>query len=201
MLTRFYRPLVCVQLTILLLALSAPSADAGDWPQWRGPNRNGQATSTGLLKKWPAEGPAVRWQVDRVGVGYSSISIVGNRIYTQGDLNGVEHVICLDTKDGSVVWAVQPGPLATLLANRLAKELQRLDTDKNGIINELEALKGFGWKFNDYDYDTNEKSLVANIKIATGFITDITTAKLITDYNIKCFVSSCAFVALQRHQH
>ena len=158
MLTRFYRPLVCVQLTILLLALSAPSADAGDWPQWRGPNRNGQATSTGLLKKWPAEGPAVRWQVDRVGVGYSSISIVGNRIYTQGDLNGVEHVICLDTKDGSVVWAVQPGPLATLLANRLAKELQRLDTDKNGTINELEALKGFGWKFNDYDLPVkNEK--------------------------------------------
>ena len=159
---RFNRPLVYSQLIILIFALSATHSDAGDWPQWRGPNRNGQATSTGLLKKWPSEGPTVRWQVDRVGVGYSSVSIVGNRIYTQGDLNGVEHTICLDTKDGSVVWAVQPGPLAALLASRLEKELERLDTDKNGIINEVEALKGFGWKFNDYDHPLKSENQTAS---------------------------------------
>jgi len=148
---RHNRPFVYLQLVILLFTLPEGDLAAGDWPQWRGPNRNGQATSTGLLKKWPTEGPTVRWQVDRVGVGYSSVAIVGNRIYTQGDLNGVEHVICLDSKDGSVVWAVQPGPLASLLTSRVEKEFQRLDSDKNGKINELEALKGFGWKFNDYD--------------------------------------------------
>ena len=58
--TRFNRPLVYLQLSILLLTLPAARTDAGDWPQWRGPNRNGQATSTGLLKKWPSDGPAVR---------------------------------------------------------------------------------------------------------------------------------------------
>lgn len=157
MLARYARLLVALQLAILLFTLPTTDLAAGDWPQWRGPNRNGQATSTGLLKKWPADGPAVRWQVDRVGVGYSSLAIVGNRIYTQGDLNGVEHVICLDAKDGSVVWAVQPGPLASLLTSRIENEFQRLDSDKNGKINELEALKGFGWKFNDYDLPQENK--------------------------------------------
>ena len=36
----------------------------GDWPQWRGPNRDGISLDKGLLKEWPAEGPKVVWQVD-----------------------------------------------------------------------------------------------------------------------------------------
>lgn len=44
---------------------------AGDWPQWRGPNRDGISVETGLLREWPEGGPKVVWQVDSVGVGYS----------------------------------------------------------------------------------------------------------------------------------
>ncbi len=151
----------CSSLTLLTLVLATAALQAGDWPQWRGPNRNGHATSEGLRKEWPKDGPTVRWQVNHVGVGYSSLAIAGDRIVTQGDLNGVEHVICLSAKDGKVLWTVQPGPLATLLAERINQELQRLDKDKNGAVSELEALAGFGWRFNDYDQPTADSDASA----------------------------------------
>lgn len=154
MVIHFSKLFIGFSLTILMLSFTAVRLTAADWPQWRGPNRTGHATSKGLLKEWPKEGPPVRWQVDHVGIGYSSASIVGDRIYTQGDLNGVEHAICISVKDGRILWAVQPGPLAQMLASRIEKEVERLDKNKDGTIDELEALQGFGWRFNDYDHRT-----------------------------------------------
>ncbi len=105
----------CLILAAFLVAAACSATWAGDavppggdWPQWLGPNRDGISTDTGLLKEWPAAGPAVIWQVETVGVGYSSIAIKNGRIFTQGDLDGVEHILALDVKDGRVVWAVQP---------------------------------------------------------------------------------------------
>lgn len=54
---------------------------AEDWPQWRGPHRDGISKETGLLKVWPAEGPKLLWQAKDLGEGYSTPSVVGNRIY------------------------------------------------------------------------------------------------------------------------
>lgn len=124
---------------------------AGDWPQWRGPHRDGISLDKGLLKEWPKDGPAVVWQVDSVGVGYSSIAVKAGRIYTQGDLNGVEHIIALDAKDGSTVWSVQPGPLTSLLETRVASDFKNLDRNSDGVVSEIEALGRFGWDWNKYD--------------------------------------------------
>jgi len=44
-------------LSVLLALLSASSAPASDWPQWRGPNRDGRSADVGLLKRWPDTGP------------------------------------------------------------------------------------------------------------------------------------------------
>lgn len=52
-----------------------------DWPQWRGPERNGTSNETGLLKQWPAGGPKLLWQVNDIGDGYSTPVVVGSRIY------------------------------------------------------------------------------------------------------------------------
>jgi outer membrane protein assembly factor BamB len=123
----------------------------GDWPQWRGPNRDGVSTETGLLREWPKEGPKVVWQVDSVGVGYSSLAVKDGRIFTQGDLDGVEHIIALNVADGKTLWAVQPGPVVSLLADRLASEFKQLDRNKDGEIDEVEALQRFGWDFNKFD--------------------------------------------------
>src|SRR5438034_11469945 len=100
------RIVACGFLLGLLIPGALRSQDApiaGDWPQWRGPNRDGLSLETGLLKEWPGGSPKLLWQVNHVGVGYSSLSVKGGRLFTQGDLNGVEHVICLSAEDGRVV--------------------------------------------------------------------------------------------------
>jgi outer membrane protein assembly factor BamB len=81
-----------------------------DWPQWRGPHRDGHSSETGLLKEWPKEGPKVLWKVGDLGLGYSTPSIVGKRIYllsNQGLDN--ESVLALDAADGKKVWETRVG--------------------------------------------------------------------------------------------
>jgi hypothetical protein len=58
-----------VTLSILVAATGALSAD--DWPQWRGPNRDGISRETGLLKEWPQAGPKLLWKATVMGSGYS----------------------------------------------------------------------------------------------------------------------------------
>lgn len=95
-------------LLIVMFASIAGVLRAEDWPQWRGPHRDGVSSETGLLKQWPQGGPKKVWEVETVGVGYSSLAVVDGVIYTQGDLDGVEHVIALSVKDGSVIWKQTP---------------------------------------------------------------------------------------------
>jgi outer membrane protein assembly factor BamB len=85
---------------------------AADWPQWRGPQRNGISHETGLLHEWPTEGPKVVWQSDKAGSGYSTPAIVGQRIYLLGN-QGMEDefVKALSTKDGSEIWSVRIGKI------------------------------------------------------------------------------------------
>ncbi len=144
---------------VALCALAASSSQCsaqvpskpGEWPQWRGPNRDGISTDKGLLKEWPADGPKMLWQANSVGAGYSSIAIKDGRIITQGDIDGVEHIIALDMKDGRSLWAVQPAPVVALLEARIANDMKQLDRNGDGIVSESEALARFGWEWNKYD--------------------------------------------------
>lgn len=141
-------------LCLFVLATSAVAefpAGPKDWPQWRGPNRDGINREMGLLKEWPEDGPKVVWQVNSVGAGYSTISVKDGRIFTQGDLDGIEHVICLSVEDGKTIWAVQPEPVARQLAEKVESEFKKLDQNSDGKIDEAEALARLGWKFNDFD--------------------------------------------------
>jgi len=91
----------------ILLSLAA---HAGDWPQWRGPQRNGVSSETGLLKEWPKAGPRLVWQAKDIGDGYAAPSVVGNRIYILSN-RGLdnEFVAALSTEDGKQVWATTLG--------------------------------------------------------------------------------------------
>ena len=86
-----------------LLAACA-TAGAGDWPQFRGPNRDGISAETGWVADWPASGPKVVWKAD-VGVGYSAVSVVGDRLYTMGNADGRDRVWCLEAATGKEVWS------------------------------------------------------------------------------------------------
>ena len=80
------------------------TAKAGDWPQWRGSDRDGISKEKGLLEKWPEGGPALSWKATGLGVGFSSVAVSKGVIYTLGDLADGSCVIALSDKDGSVIW-------------------------------------------------------------------------------------------------
>ena len=98
------------RLLFALLALTAGTdARPADWPQFRGPKRDDVSTETGLLKSWPADGPALVWTAKGIGGGYSSVSISGDRIYTLGNKGNLSHVIALERDTGKIVWSSEVG--------------------------------------------------------------------------------------------
>lgn len=96
--------------TCVTLAAAAAGLRAADWPQWRGPNRDGVSQETGLLKEWPKEGPKLLWQVNDAGAGYSTPAVVGDRLYLLGN-KGMEDefVQARAVADGKVAWTTRVG--------------------------------------------------------------------------------------------
>jgi outer membrane protein assembly factor BamB len=86
-------------------AVLSGAATGGDWPQWRGPNRDGVSTETGLLKQWPAAGPPVAWTISGLGKGYGSVSVQGDRLFVQGTEGSSSVVVCLRRSDGGKIWS------------------------------------------------------------------------------------------------
>jgi outer membrane protein assembly factor BamB len=75
---------------------------AADWPQWRGPDRNG-ISSEKVTAVWPAEGPKVLWQAS-VGTGFSSLSVSQGRVYTMGNTTNQDTIWCFDANTGKPLW-------------------------------------------------------------------------------------------------
>lgn len=100
---------IIASLAIAAVAFSAERKPvAGDWPQWRGPNRDGISSDTGLLSSWSGA-PPLAWKADGLGRGFSSLSIADGRIYSMGDRDREQFVIALDEADGREVWAAKIG--------------------------------------------------------------------------------------------
>jgi outer membrane protein assembly factor BamB len=79
---------------------------AADWPQWRGPGRDGVVVESRLPKQWPAQWPAPRWR-SFVGEGYSSPVVVGRQVFIQGRPEaGKESCLCFDAETGKRLWSV-----------------------------------------------------------------------------------------------
>ncbi|MFT5466269.1 MAG: outer membrane protein assembly factor BamB/Ca2+-binding EF-hand superfamily protein [Verrucomicrobiales bacterium] len=131
-------------LPALLIFIAIPIAQAADWPQWRGPDADGISKEKGLIGEWPEGGPEVAWEIENAGVGYSSLAIVDGRIITQGDLGGVEHILAFSEKDGSLLWAVQPGPVGAKLDAKVDEDFARHDKNADGKLDDVEAIAGLG---------------------------------------------------------
>ena len=78
----------------------------GDWPQWRGPRRDGISDETGLLADWKSTPPQLVWKRP-LGGGYSSIAVSGGRLYTMDKKENEERVLCLDAATGKEIWVHQ----------------------------------------------------------------------------------------------
>lgn len=110
-------------LSIALIASTMSSArvSADDWPQWMGPTRDGEYRETGLLDRFPADGPKILWETE-VGGGYSGPAVSGDKVVlldyvTEGGrafndpgqratLQGDERILCFDAKTGKELWKV-----------------------------------------------------------------------------------------------
>lgn len=84
-------------------------ADAGFWPQYRGPNRDNISTEKGLLDKWPKSGPKLAWRQKDLGEGYSSVSIAKGKLYTMGNQGDEEMVLAMNATTGKPLWAAKTG--------------------------------------------------------------------------------------------
>jgi len=79
-----------------------------EWSQWRGPNRDGISTETGLLKQWPPEGPKLLWSIEGIGAGFSSIAVSNHTIYTTGKKDSLDYLTAIDRK-GKMKWQMAYG--------------------------------------------------------------------------------------------
>jgi outer membrane protein assembly factor BamB len=86
-----------------------PTKSTGDWPQWRGPNRDDVSKEKGLLREWPKEGPKLLWTFRDAGVGYSGFAVVRDRLYSMGADDKQEYVFAVDLKTRKKVWSTEVG--------------------------------------------------------------------------------------------
>jgi outer membrane protein assembly factor BamB len=81
---------------------------ADDWPQWRGPNRDGVWNETGIMETFPPGGLKISWRAP-VGRGWSSPVVAQGRVYvTDVELTpptGRERVLCFDEANGKLLWS------------------------------------------------------------------------------------------------
>ncbi len=138
------------------------SARADDWLQWRGPDRAGISSETGLLDEWRPEGPAVNWQIRTLGHGYGTVAVEGDAVYIQGTRGPDSVVFRLRAEDGSEVWQ-RPlseyydhpdrgdGPRSTptvrgdsLFVQNAAGEVARLDKETGAATWQFNMLERYG---------------------------------------------------------
>jgi outer membrane protein assembly factor BamB len=102
---------VAVTAFALLVPNLAPSmfAASAEWPQFRGPNRDGKSIEQGLLSRWPDGGPKRLWSVQGVGKGFSHVTVAGGLVYVTG-LEGKEGMLRAYTLNGQPKWQANYGP-------------------------------------------------------------------------------------------
>jgi outer membrane protein assembly factor BamB len=176
------RTLTSMAILLLCLSTRLVAQVAGDWPQWRGPNRDGISKETGLLKQWPADGPPLVWKATGAGRGYSTMSVANGRLYTMGLRGDREFVIAFDVATGKEAWATPHGsPFrndrgdgprgtptvdgATLYALGGSGDLSSLDARTGRVIWTMNVLQKFGgsnitWGISESPLVIGEKVLV-----------------------------------------
>ncbi len=105
-------------ITCALLLLTAVACPADDWPQWMGPRRDNVWRESGIIEKFPENGPKVLWRTPIAG-GYSGPAVAGGKVFItdyvtkdnvkidnfdRKEFTGTERVLCLDEATGEEVW-------------------------------------------------------------------------------------------------
>jgi outer membrane protein assembly factor BamB len=179
------------------VASVSTSIFAADWPQWRGPNRDGVSAEKGWMTKWPEKGPKVLWKAYVHG-GYSSFAVVGGRVYTMGNALdkpgpdgkykkdeegralGSDIIWCLDAETGNVLWKHSyPAPAEGTQSTPAVYDGRVYTLGRFGQICCLDAADGrpiwsknllsdFGGKLRPYSGYACSPLVVQNVVIVGG---------------------------------
>jgi outer membrane protein assembly factor BamB len=169
-----------VSALVLSLPVVVSNRAPDDWPQWRGPNRDGVSAERGLLKDWPSGGPPLVWKTAGAGEGYSSFSTAGGRLYTLGARGGTEYVMAFDAATGKKVWETEhgrrfsndrgDGPRATptvegdkLYAFGASGDLSAMESATGKVLWRINVLKQFGGQ--NITWGLSESPLVLSDRI------------------------------------
>lgn len=161
---------------IFLLGASIAIDALEDWPQWRGPRRDGVSTERGLLKSWPQSGPPRAWTATGAGEGYSSFAAAGGRLFTLGARAEREFVVAYDAATGKRLWEAPhgrrftndrgdgPRSTPTVDGNRLyafgaSGDLTALDAASGRIAWTINVIRDFGGQ--NINWGLSESPLVA----------------------------------------
>ncbi|NQU44102.1 PQQ-like beta-propeller repeat protein [bacterium] len=140
---------------VLIIAVCAVSAiRADDWPQWRGSDREAISHEEGLMAQWPAEGPALLWEIP-LGEGYSSIAVVGNRIYTQYQRDKAQWAGCFDAATGKPVWEIRTGDEFRVQDYHGPRSTPTVDGDRVYILDALGNLHRVQAATGEIDWQKN----------------------------------------------
>ena len=192
----FMKIAIIVAIGILFCFLSAMSF-AADWPQWRGPDRDGVSSETGWSSSWPEDGPKQAWKLS-VGVGYSSIAVSDGRVYTMGNVDKTDTIYCLNADTGAEIWKhsypcvaegnEHPGTASTPTVDggfvyTMSREghVNCLDAESGDVVWSKHVVEDFGaevpeWEFSSSPLILGEK-LILDVGIALAL--DKSTGELV----------------------
>jgi outer membrane protein assembly factor BamB len=140
-------PLFLLVWVALLAVAAVPSwpADASqEWPQWRGPNRDGHSPDKNLLSEWDKDGPQLAWKTPGMGKGFSSAAVADGKVFTMGERGDGQFVIALSAADGKPLWSTKFAPKG----GNDPRGTPTVDGDRvyvvggNGVLGALDAESG-----------------------------------------------------------
>ena len=170
-------------------ALSHEAALADDWPNWMGKNLDGVSTESGWGTDWPTawkdDGAPVAWSAE-IGIGFSSVSIVNNRLYTMGHIDGQENVYCFDATTGQEIWKHGypcqivatlyeggPGSTPTIDGDRVyavGKEgqLMCLNADNGDVVWQQNLQQSLGVPLHEWGFNASPLILADQVLVECG---------------------------------
>ena len=136
------------KMMVAVLVICVMCANAQDWSQWRGTNREGVVKATGLNLDWSQKKPPLSWTFRQAGAGYSAPTIVGTTLYGQGAADGNDFAFAIDTQTGNQKWKQNLGKQSVIERGDGPRGSVTMDGDKlylirgDGQIHCLSAADG-----------------------------------------------------------
>ena len=133
----FRNALAFMCLVTLVFSIASPAQGDDSWPQFRGPNRDGKSTETGLVKDWKENTPSLLWRSEGLGKGFASLAIQNGMAYTAGDREDGFYVVASDLNEqGEERWATKIGSVYDLPSGYPgSRTTPTIDGDRMFVVN------------------------------------------------------------------